>query len=393
MKNVIRLGIAGLGTATRQMLSAILRHPAVELAAGASVREEERTAFQRDFQVPVYNDISELCARSDLDAVYISTPTHLHKDHVLIALEHGKHVLVEKPLATHLDDARAMVSAAAAANRQVLVGHSHSYDPPVQVMRDIIASGRLGALRMMHTWCYNDWLYRPRLDEELDTAHGGGVTFRQGAHQFDILRYLGGGRLRSVRAQVGRWDPSRPTEGAHVAFLEFEDGVVATAIYNGYDHFHTSELTFGIGEWGHRVSAEAFGARRRQLRDIDRTDEINLKRSQAGYRSRDTLPKPGAHQPFFGITLVSCEHGDIRQSPDGLLVYGENGIEEIALPKDVTPHDRVVEELVGAVLATQTPVHTAAWGLATLEVCLAVLESAKRREEVALHHQVGIGGL
>src|SRR5438105_864069 len=117
-------------------------------------------------------------------------------------------------------------------------------------MRELVRGGELGPLQMMHTWYYNDWLYRPRLPEELDTALGGGVTFRQGAHQFDILRLLGGGLVRSVRAATGVWDPSRPTEGSHTAFLDFENGVVATAVYNGYDHFHTSELTYGIGAAG-----------------------------------------------------------------------------------------------------------------------------------------------
>ncbi|MCL6633656.1 MAG: hypothetical protein K6T63_13620 [Alicyclobacillus herbarius] len=242
---------------------------------------------------------------------------------------------------------------------------------------------------MVHTWCYNDWLYRPRLDEELDTAQGGGVTMRQGAHQFDILRYLAGGRVRSVRAQVGRWDSSRPTEGAHVVFLEFENGVAATAVYNGYDHFHTSALTFDLGEWGHPVPRHVYGERRRQIRAIGRKEEIHLKRNQAGYRSREDLPSPGEHQPFFGITLVSCERGDILQSPNGLLIYGEEGVEEVTLPAD-TPHERVIDEWINAILGIAKPVHTHAWGLATLEVCLAVLESAGRRKEVILRHQVDV---
>ncbi|WP_026961607.1 Gfo/Idh/MocA family oxidoreductase [Alicyclobacillus herbarius] len=385
----VRVGIAGLGTATRQMLPAILRHPMVELSAAASIHEEERSAFSRDFKVPTYHDIGQLCERPDIDAVYISTPSHLHKDHVLIALRYGKHVLVEKPLTTELEAGLAVASAADESGCVVLVGHSHSYDPPIQAMRDVIQSGRLGPLRMVHTWCYNDWLYRPRLDEELDTAQGGGVTMRQGAHQFDILRYLAGGRVRSVRAQVGRWDSSRPTEGAHVVFLEFENGVAATAVYNGYDHFHTSALTFDLGEWGHPVPRHVYGERRRQIRAIGRKEEIHLKRNQAGYRSREDLPSPGEHQPFFGITLVSCERGDILQSPNGLLIYGEEGVEEVTLPAD-TPHERVIDEWINAILGIAKPVHTHAWGLATLEVCLAVLESAGRRKEVILRHQVDV---
>ena len=74
---------------------------------------------------------------------------------------------------------------------------------------------------MANTWAFTDWVYRPRRPEELDVAKGGGVTFRQGAHQFDILRYLCGGLARSVRAKTFDFDASRPTVGAHVAFVDF----------------------------------------------------------------------------------------------------------------------------------------------------------------------------
>ena len=53
---------------------------------------------------------------------------------------------------------------------------------------------------MIHTWNFTDWIYRPRRPDELDISLGGGVTFRQGSHQFDIIRLLGGGMVKSVHA-------------------------------------------------------------------------------------------------------------------------------------------------------------------------------------------------
>lgn len=389
--NSVRFAIAGLGTATRLMLHAMMRHPRVEIVAVASVREEERIAFNRDFSIPAYEDLQDLCNLDGVDAIYISTPTHLHVQHVLAALDAGKHVLVEKPLAIDLKSGQQIVDAAARAGRLVLVGHSHSYDPPIQAMREVVSSGRIGALKMINSWCFTDWLYRPRLADELKTDLGGGATFRQGAHQFDIIRYIGGGKLRSVRASVGRWDERRPTEGSHSAFLEFDNGVSATAVYSGYDHFQTSEITYDIGEWGHeaRPSRGDYGARRRQLATLAPGEESSAKRAASGYRSLADLPEPGAHQPFFGITVVSCERGDIRQSPNGLVIYADDQLEELRLPAGVTPHDRVMDEFVGAVADGREAVHSAAWGLATLEVCNAVLLSAQRQEEVYLHNQVG----
>ncbi|WAH35641.1 Gfo/Idh/MocA family protein [Alicyclobacillus dauci] len=392
MSDIVRVGIAGLGTATRLMLHALMRNPLVEIVAAASVREEERLAFTRDFSIPTYADIEEMCGLEGVDAIYVSTPTHLHVAHVLMALQHGKHVLVEKPLATSLESARTIVHAAKQYDRVVVVGHSHSYDPPIQAIRSVVQSGRIGNLKMIHNWCYTDWMYRPRLQDELNTALGGGVTFRQGAHQFDIIRFIGGGKLRSVRSATGVWDGGRPTEGSHVVFLEFENGAAATAVYNGYDHFHSSELTFGIGEWGNELSHDeaSYGSRRRMIGELREGEEQDIKRQQSAYRSLTSLPDLGEHQPFFGMTLVSCERGDIRQIPDGIRVYSEDSVEDIALPSGVTPHDNVIAEFCDAVLGRQAPVHTAAWGLATLEVCFAVLESAAKRQEVYLNCQTSL---
>ncbi|HEY4297524.1 MAG TPA: Gfo/Idh/MocA family oxidoreductase, partial [Paraburkholderia sp.] len=70
--------------------------------------------------------------------------------------------LVEKPMAANLADAHAMVAAAEEAGVVLLVGHSHSYDLPIHAMRELIDSGELGRVRMVNTWCFTDWLYRPR---------------------------------------------------------------------------------------------------------------------------------------------------------------------------------------------------------------------------------------
>jgi len=68
--------------------------------------------------------------------------------------------------------------------------------------------------------------------KELVTERGGGVLFSQGAHQVDIVRLLGGGRVASVRALTGAWDPVRPSEGAYAALLTFENGAFATIAYS-----------------------------------------------------------------------------------------------------------------------------------------------------------------
>jgi phthalate 4,5-cis-dihydrodiol dehydrogenase len=111
-----------------------------------------------------------------------------------MAVAHGKHVLVEKPMALTLEDCRRMIDAAASANTYLIVGHSHSFDRPILRTREIVQSGAVGAVKMISAQNYNDYLYRPRRSEELATESGGGAIFSQAAHQVDIVRLLGGGR-------------------------------------------------------------------------------------------------------------------------------------------------------------------------------------------------------
>ncbi len=106
-------------------------------------------------------------------------------------------------------------------------------------------------------------------------------------------------------------------------------------------------------------------------------------------RARNAIPASAPHQPHFGLTLVSCERGDIRQSPDGLLVYSERGRDEIALPTDKSPRDRVIAEFADAIAGLPVT-HTGRWGLANLEVCAAAIESSRTGKEVALVHQIAV---
>src|SRR5439155_26489835 len=138
------------------------------------------------------------------------------------------------------------------AGLHVVVGHSHSFYAPVQRLRALVEGGDFGRVRMINAINYTDYLYRPRRPEELDTAQGGGAVFNQAAHQVDIVRLIGGGRVASVRAATGAWDAARPTEGAYSALLTFDNGGFASLTYNGYGHFDSDEFSGWIGEMGQR---------------------------------------------------------------------------------------------------------------------------------------------
>ena len=390
----LRLGVAGLGRGFMLMLPTLAQHPRVTLVAAADPRPSARDRFTADFGGRAYAGVTELCRDPEVDAVYVATPHQHHLEHVTAAARAGKHVLVEKPMALSLAACRAMTAAAEREGVWLVVGHSHSFDRPYLRARELIEQGGLGAVRMITAMNFTDFLYRPRRPEELDTARGGGVVWSQGAHQVDVVRLLGGGRVRSVRAATGRWDPARPTEGAYSAFLTFEDGAFATLTYNGYARFDTDEFCGWIGELGQDRRIRRYGEARRTLRTIGSpAQEAALKNTRAygsgGPSPLRTAPAPHNH---FGMVVVSCDHGDLRPLPHGVMVYGDETEALEPLPPPTVPRAEVIDELADAVLHGRRPLHSGAWGMATTEICLAILRSSAEHREVVLTEQVGVRG-
>ena len=204
----LRIGVAGLGRAFALMAPAF-RDPRVALVAAADPREEARKKFSQDFEARAYGTVEELCSDPAVDVVYVATPHEFHAAHAQLACSRKKHVLVEKPMALSAAECRAMVDAARENAVQLVVGHSHSFDLPVLKTRELIQSGAYGEVRMITALDFTDWVYRPRRPEEL-----GAAVQNQAAHQVDITRLLAGGRVRSVRAITGSFDPKRSAEAA-----------------------------------------------------------------------------------------------------------------------------------------------------------------------------------
>lgn len=394
----IRLGVAGLGRAFTLMLPTLGADPRLQLVSAADPRAEARRQFETDFAAKTYERVEDLCRDPAVEAIYVATPHQLHASHVEMAAAHGKHVLVEKPMAITLAECGAMIEAAKRANVHLIVGHSHSFNGPVLHARDIVASGDFGAVRMIHALNYTDYMYRPRRPEELDTAQGGGVVFSQGAHQIDIVRLLGGGKVRSVRAATGSWDTSRPTEGAYAAFLAFEGGAFATATYSGFAHFDSDEFSGWIGEMGLPKDVSRYGATRKALRSAQNAKEEAALKNARNYGGQTYTAGPQhasqlrTHQ-HFGPIIVSCDRADLRPMPDGVMIYEDYKSHLRPVPTPQIPRAEVVDELYAAVVHDIPPLHSGEWAMATMEVCLAILQSQREQTEIAMQHQIAPASL
>lgn len=384
----LRLGVAGLGRALTVMLPTLRADPRIALVAAADTRPEARARFAADFSAKAYETVEELCADPDVEVIYVATPHQYHAQHSVLAAQHGKHLLVEKPLALTLDECAAITEAASQATVRLVVGHSHSFDAPVARLRALIESGAFGAVRMINAINYTDYLYRPRRPEELDTAKGGGAVFNQAAHQVDIVRLIGGGRVSSVRAATGAWDATRPTEGAYAALLTFADGAFASLTYNGYGNFDSDEFQGWVGEMGQAKKPYAAAPRPRFASAEEETVFKNA-RNYGGAEYRAPAANAPMHQ-HFGTLLVSCERADLRALPNGVMIY-QNGTARLdAVPPPTVPRAEVIDELYQAVVHGVAPLHDGAWAMATLEAVLAILTSARDGRDVVLTHQVGL---
>jgi predicted dehydrogenase len=179
--------------------------------------------------------------------------------------------------------------------------------------------------------------------------------------------------------------------------MEFEDGTPATIVYNGYGYFDTSELTWGIGN---RMYSEE---ERIPIRKALRSGQIDNETAKEGMRfgasTQDATSQGSgwtagaavegtrAHVHWFGLIVASFERGDIRQSPNGVYVYGDEGRREVPVIGDRGTGMLEMEELWEAVAHGKPIVHDGRWGLATLEVGEAMVQSARERREIMLSHQ------
>ena len=386
----IGVGVVGLGRAFTLMLNTFQRDARVRLVAACDPYAAARSQFERDFSGRTYETAEALCADENVELIYIASPHQFHAQHVAMAAEHGKHVLLEKPMAITLDECTFAMNAMRTAGRVLIVGPSHSFDAPVLKARELIDSGAVGEVRMIHALSYTDFLYCPRRPEELKTDEGGGVIHSQAAHQMDMIRLLGGGMVRTVRAMTGNWDVTRATEGAYSALIRFESGAFANVTYSGYGHFDSDEWMDGMGELGVATDAHSYGRARKRLSVIGAgtEDEASAKAARNyGGPAYVPGPMPTAHE-HFGPIIVSCDRADLRVTPTGVWVYSDATRDFVPTPFSGVPRREVIDEVWATLREGAAARHDGAWARATTEACLAILTSARSDCEIALCWQV-----
>jgi predicted dehydrogenase len=394
-RRVLGIGIVGIGGAAVNMLPAFARNPDFTIAAAADIDADVLARFARDYPgAATFPSVAELCACPAVDLVYIGTPTRLHAEHAGTALAAHKHVLIEKPMAVTLAEADAMIAAAERHGVLLGVNVKHSFEPRVLKLRALAQSGELGRLRMVHSWRYVDWLYRPRTRDELTPGWGAGILWRQGPHHFDFLRTIGGGLLRSVRGNCQILDPARRVTGAYTAYLEFADGLVCTAVCSGYDHFNSRDYVRGFrGDLPFAAAGQHARARRTleaHAADPNWEDTAAAGERYGGASDDRTAADINALSSGWllsGPLVASFERADVRFSAAGLIIDGDREQWEIPLKNQGDGRDGRLKTFHRAIVEGAALPADGRWGKATQEVLVALERSAETHAEIPLTHQ------
>lgn len=245
----VRFAILGFGLhAVRRLLPAFARASelSTETSHGISLvglwRRNQTAAAENcaAYQIPhCFRSREELCASPEVDAVLITSPDAMHRGDALLAIEHGKAVLCEKPLAMNAGEAQTIADAAKSAGVVCGVAQNFRYNRSVEYLRDQVAAGLIGRPQIAQAhFCYpaqssaRKWIADPAL------ARGGPIG-DVGVHSIDALRYILGVEVSSISTLAARDEFSGEVEAYAAMLLELTDGIFAHVVANARAPYRT----------------------------------------------------------------------------------------------------------------------------------------------------------
>ena len=341
MTEQLRFGLIGCGRVAPRHAESLSTLPGARLVAVADVREARAERFAAQYHAAAHTDYHALLARQDVDVVNICTPSGLHAQMAIEAMQAGKHVIVEKPIALTLDDADRMIEAARACGVKLCVVLQNRYNPPMQDLKQVVESGTLGRLLLGNATVR--W-YRPQEYYE-DGWHGtwamdGGALMNQSIHHIDALQWLLG-RPESVFAYSATLAHRMEAEDIGVASIRFHGGTLG--VVEGSTVTYPENLEGSVAIFGERGSLKVGGT------------ALN----------RKVIWKVAGELEHEKELLT-------REQVDPPSVYG-------------TSHRVVIADMIEAILVNRAPKTDGREAKKSLALVLAMYESARTGQAVNLH--------
>lgn len=339
----LRVGVIGCGAGLFH-LEGYAVEPRARVVALAGLDTDRCESLAKRFEIPrIYRDYQDLLAQDDIDAVSIAVPNSLHAPVAIAALEAGKHVLIEKPLARHTDEAEQMVAAAKRTGRILAVSFQRRTRHDVQILKDEVAAGRLGNIYYAKAF----WMRRQGIPGwgswfTSKEMAGGGPLIDLGVHVVDMALYvMGNSKVVAVSASTyaeigpqgkGNWVTSSPgrfqprqdigyeVEDLATAFLRLENG--ATLLLEAsWASFTEVNDAFGIQVYGSNGGGRIFSE------GYADTETLTLFH-EAGDTTADAKPRlvsRKGHAQIISGFVDGILHGT-PVSPDG-----EEGLDRVRL--------------------------------------------------------------
>ncbi len=347
----VRIGIVGVGNIATLNVPGYLTHEQCDVVALCDPRPDVLERRQREWGVDtVYTDLADLLADDDVDAVEILSPTPLHATHTIAALEAGKHVSCQKPIANSVDDARRMIAAAEAAGRMFRVTENCCYYPPLRKARDLVRSGAIGeptVVRIKTVVGRTESEFQATLDPagytwRFNEESPGGHLFDDVMHKYAMALWLVDASVQSVQAVV-RQGP-----------LFFEAPTVALFEYDRPDLLGMMEVSYAPDMF---IRSDYYGA--------DEFFEIQGTRG------------------FLWVTRL-CGNLHVALAP--LVLYEEDGRQTQFAELDASydgSFRRSARAFVDGLVAGEAPDLDPTTAVEALQLCFAVSQASNERRPVA----------
>jgi predicted dehydrogenase len=315
----LRFGLVGCGRIAKRHAE-LLGHGQIagaRLSAVCDIVPQRAGRIAEQFGIPTYTDMHEMMSREGIDVAVVLTESGRHADHVAALSRHGKHIIVEKPMALTLQDADRMIAACDAAGVRLFVVKQNRLNVPVVKLREALEAGRFGRLVMGSVrvrWC-RDQAYYDQDGWRGTWALDGGVLTNQASHHVDLLEWMMGD-VESVYAMSRTALVNIETEDTAVVVMRFMSGALGVIEATTATRPHDLEGSISILGEGGTVVIGGFAVNEMKTwtfaEKTQEDDEVLAK-----YSVNPPNVYGFGHQAYYEHVVRSIRDGS-RQLVDGL---------------------------------------------------------------------------
>ena len=264
MNNIIGIGIIGSGFMGRTYSETISKYcsEANLVAVSGGSRAE---ALASDYEMALEPNVDALTQRHDVDALFIATPHHTHASQAIAAAKAGKHILIEKPMATTVAECDAILDACETAGVRCSIAFSQRTRKCNIKAKQLIDEGAIGRIHHIEETCLvpTGLAGLPKWQSEPENL---GTLFGHAIHNFDRIRWLTGEEIKTVYAKCGSLEPEVQVEGSSMVVMTLTSGAVASL----WSSFQVPKPSFPRSQFSSRIVGE------RGLIDLDSYGELRI---------------------------------------------------------------------------------------------------------------------